>query len=196
MAYSDRRGGFSRSRGNGRPSNISLSSLRSSNAAKNSGRLVRPIGDPKESSSKPSGNSLEALFSQAARISQNRTQQKGTPRNIQVKGGKSQIVSRGRVSKTRMMDVDSSVSTVDRNPSKNNSERTKFRSKKSGSFFRKGALKNASKSTNSGAKNSRKAPLDSSMLDNDLESYMLGDSRTGRSMLDKDIDGYMQTGPL
>ena len=41
----------------------------------------------------------------------------------------------------------------------------------------------------------KKADLNATMLDNELESYMLGDARAGRNLLDTDLDEYMQSAP-
>ena len=41
----------------------------------------------------------------------------------------------------------------------------------------------------------KKQNVNSTMLDDDLESYMMGDARAGKSRLDVDLDDYMQGAP-
>lgn len=60
-----------------------------------------------------------------------------------------------------------------------------------GSPSRRGGRRGTGRGGRGGSRRGGRVPPNKDKLDMDLDNYMLGDSKTGRSILDTDLDKYM-----
>ena len=60
---------------------------------------------------------------------------------------------------------------------------------------RTGGRGNGARSGRPASGGGRREPPNKDRLDMDLDNYMIGDSKTGRSVLDQDLDSYMMSNP-